>query len=132
LSLEGVLIADAIVIMLSIGMFLKAREKKRMKDLIPAPPKNFSRCPVCGKIIKPSDEYCVLMDSKSTIYFDTLEHMKEFISSPESYKISKDINFDGVKKISICKKGPWIEIKRGQSPLEYIKKLAPEELDKPA
>ncbi|MEN3034420.1 MAG: hypothetical protein ABDH18_05480 [Aquificaceae bacterium] len=125
LSLEGVLVADAIVIALSIGMFLKARSQKKLKDLIPASPKHFSRCPVCGKIIKPSDEYCALMDSKSILYFDSLEHMKEFIASPDSYRISKEINFDGVRKIAISKRDRWIEVKRGQSPLESIREVVP-------
>lgn len=117
-SLPEVLIADAIIIALSIAIFLKAYKVKKLKEKFPSPPKPFTRCPVCGSFIDPKGNYCVLMDSKSLLYFDTREHMEAFIKNPQLYRISKEINYDGVKKVCINKEEGWIEW--GQSPREVI------------
>ncbi len=116
--LPEVLIADTIIIILSVAIFLKAYKVKKLKEKFPPPPKPFIRCPVCGSFINPKGDYCVLMDSKSLLYFDKKEHMEAFISNPQLYRISKEINYDGVKKICIDKEEGWIEW--GRSPREVI------------
>ena len=117
-SLPEVLIADIIIIALSIAIFLKALKVKKLKEKFPPPPKPFTRCPVCGSFIDTKGNYCVLMDSKSLIYFDKKEHMEAFIKNPQLYKISNEINYNGVKKVCINKEERWIEW--GQSPREVI------------
>ncbi len=120
LSLIGVLLVDALIIAVSLVLFIKAYRIKKFKERFPPPPKTNTRCPVCGAYIKPQDSYCVLMDSKSLLYFDNKEHMKAFIENPSAYKLSKEINYDGVRRICVNKKEGWIEFKGGQSPQEGI------------
>lgn len=113
-SLPEVLIADAIIIGLSLAIFMKAYRVKRLREKFPPPPRPYTRCPVCGSFVNPEGDYCVLMDSKSLLYFDTKEHMEAFIKNPELYRVSEEINYDGVRKICINKEEGWREW--GQSP----------------
>lgn len=117
-SLLEVLLADAVIILLSIAIFMQAYRVKKLREKFPPPPKPFTRCPVCGNFVKVEGDYCVLMDSKSLLYFDSKEHMETFIKNPQLYKVSKEINYDGVRKICINKEEGWIEW--GQSPQQTI------------
>ncbi|MDW8032382.1 MAG: hypothetical protein RMH93_02420 [Aquificaceae bacterium] len=114
LSLPGVILADALLIALSLLLFLRAHKIKKYRERFPPPPKPFTRCPVCGAYINPNTRYCVLMDSKSLLYFDRREHMEAFIKNPQDYKISREINYDGVKKVCLNREEGWV--KWGQSP----------------
>ncbi len=118
LSFFGVLLADIFIITVSLGLFLRAYTIKKQREKFPPPPKPYTRCPVCGTYISPTSDYCVLMDSKSLLYFDSKEHLQAFLKSPESYRISKEINYDGVRKVCLRKEEGWI--KWGQSPQEEI------------
>ncbi len=115
-TLKEVLLADAIIIGASMALFIKAYKVKKEKEKFPAPPKKGTRCPVCGAYIHPHMDYCVLMDSKTLLYFDSKDHLLAFLQEPHRYKISKEINYDGVKRICFDKKEGWIEW--GQSPQE--------------
>ncbi len=117
-SFVEVLLADAVIVGLTLLIFLRAYKVKKLKERFPPLPKPFTRCPVCGSFINPNEDYCVLMDSKSLLYFDKKEHMEAFIRNPQLYKVSKDINYDGVRKVCINKEEGWIEW--GQSPQEVI------------
>ncbi len=117
LSLFGVVFADLLIISLSLLLFLKAYKVKKEKEKYPPPPPANTRCPVCGAYIKPTFSYCVVKDSKSLLYFDSKEHMEAFLKDPLAYKVSKDINYDGVRKVCVDKSRGWIEF-------EYYKKGA--------
>lgn len=112
-SLAEVLLMDAIIIGTSVVIFLKAYRIKRLRDKFPPPPKPNTRCPVCGAYIKPQSDYCVLMDSKTHLYFDSREHMEAFLRDPQAYRISKEINYDGVKRVCLNKEEGWIEWGQG-------------------
>lgn len=114
LSLPGVILSDFFLIAFSFLLFFKAYRIKKQRERFPPPPKPLTRCPVCGAYIKPQSGYCVLMDSKSLLYFDTEEHLKAFIKNPDAYRVSKEINYDGVRKVCLKKEEGWIE--GGQSP----------------
>ena len=70
-SLPEVLLMDALIIGISLVIIIRAYRIKRLKDKFPPPPKVDTRCPVCGAYIKPQSDYCVLMDSKTHLYFDS-------------------------------------------------------------
>lgn len=112
-SLPEVLLMDALIIGLSLIIFLRAYRIKKLRDKFPPPPKVDTRCPVCGAYIKPQSDYCVLMDSKTHLYFDSKEHMEAFLKDPQAYRISKEINYDGVKRVCINKEEGWIEWGQG-------------------
>ncbi len=118
LFLLGVILADLLIILISLFLFLRAYRVKKIKDNFPPPPKLGTRCPVCGSYINTQSDYCVLMDSKSLLYFDSKEHMKAFIEEPYKYRVSREINYDGVKKICLSKEEGWIKL--GQKPQEVI------------
>ncbi|MFN7065305.1 MAG: hypothetical protein ACK4OF_04065 [Aquificaceae bacterium] len=118
ISLLGVLVADIFIIAISLGLFLRAYTIKKQREKFPPPPKPYTRCPVCGTYINPNSDYCVLMDSKSLLYFDSKDHMEAFLKSPENYRISKEINYDGVRKVCLKKEEGWINW--GQSPQREI------------
>ncbi|MCS6958028.1 MAG: hypothetical protein RMK75_06195 [Aquificaceae bacterium] len=107
LSLLGTILADGIIIGVSLLLFFKAYMVKKQREKFPPKPKPFTRCPVCGVFINPELDYCVLMDSKSLLYFDKREHMEAFLKNPEAYKVSKEINYDGVRKICLKKEEGW-------------------------
>ncbi len=129
LSLAGVLLADAIIVVLSLLIFLRGYKIKKLREKFPPPPKPFTRCPVCGGIVNPKGDYCVLMDSKSILYFDKREHMEAFINNPQLYKVSREINYDGVRKVCVNKEEGWIEW--GQSP-QGITLQSPSEPHRPS
>ncbi|MCX8164905.1 MAG: hypothetical protein N3D14_05875 [Aquificaceae bacterium] len=114
LSLAGVMLADALIIFLSLLLFIGAYKIKKQRDRVPPPPKPFTRCPVCGAYINSNFQYCALMDSKSLLYFDNKEHMLAFIENPEGYKVAKEINYDGVRRVCFNKEEGWVMW--GQSP----------------
>ncbi|MCS7262188.1 MAG: hypothetical protein N3C13_05600 [Aquificaceae bacterium] len=111
LSLAGVLLADVLIIALSLFLFVRALRIKRQREKFPPPPKPFTRCPVCGAYISPNSDYCVLMDSKSLLYFDCREHMEAFIENPEAYRVAKEINYDGVRKVCVRREEGWTDFR---------------------
>lgn len=109
LSLVGVLLADLLIILLSLLLFIRGYKLKKEKEKYPPPPPPNTRCPVCGAYIKPNSSYCVIKDSKSLLYFDSRAHMEAFLKEPYAYRISKEINYDGVRKLCVDKREGWID-----------------------
>lgn len=107
LSLAGVILADLFIIALSLVFFLKGYRVKKERERRPPDPKPYTRCPVCGSLVN-SNSYCALMDSKSILYFDSKEHMEAFLKNPQLYRVSKDINYDGARKICTNREVGWV------------------------
>ncbi|RMH80542.1 MAG: hypothetical protein D6674_03590 [Acidobacteria bacterium] len=120
-SLLGVILVDALIIAVSLLLFLRAYRIKKERERYPPSPKPYTRCPVCGSLIR-NDSFCAIMDSKSILYFDSKEHMEAFLGAPNLYWVSKEINYDGVRKVCVNRKVGWVSYK------DYIGGLSPQEV----
>jgi len=85
---------------------------KDKKNAPPPKPSENTRCALCSAVIRENKDYVVLKCADQYLFFDSEEHMKEFLKNIEEYKKFKKLNIGKPECYYSKTNGRWIQLKQ--------------------
>ncbi|WP_448584464.1 hypothetical protein [Thermocrinis sp.] len=85
---------------------------KDRKNIPPPKPSENTRCALCSAVIRESGDYFVLKCEDKYLFFDSEEHMREFLKHVEEHKKFRKLNIGKPECYYAKSNKRWVQLKQ--------------------